>query len=172
MQNQNTTTPPGCRLVRRQLSAVRSRSTPPGWSKVRLNPEALLAAGDSRQPSLSVCLDRAAPSRFSLSEFKEELVWRNKERVLLEHPSDNHDGVNPQHVHHQAGTEVLQIVGADYRIVVFGDRVVDARLVFQPVIFACLVHQGRFHARHKSDEGITGCRPDPSTSSSKASIPS
>jgi len=64
------------------------RSTPLGWSKVRLNPEALLAAGDSRQPSLSVCLDRAAPRRFSLSEFKEELVWRNKERVLLEHPSD------------------------------------------------------------------------------------
>ena len=33
---------------KRLIDAVRSRSTPPGWSKVRLNPEALLAAEDSR----------------------------------------------------------------------------------------------------------------------------
>src|SRR6516225_3162535 len=62
----------------------------------RLSPEALLAARDSRLASM--CLNY--PSRFSFLQFKEELLWRNKEWVFLKHPSDNHHGVNPQHVHH------------------------------------------------------------------------
>jgi hypothetical protein len=72
---------------------------PAGMVERATRSEALLAAGDSRQPSFSVCLDRSAPSWFSLATFDQELVWGNEEGVLLQHPSDNHE-MNPQHIHH------------------------------------------------------------------------
>ena len=55
----------------------------------------------------------------SLPDFEEELVRRNKVWIFLQYPPDNHDRVSPHHVHHHAGTELRQIVGADHRIVVF-----------------------------------------------------
>src|ERR1700722_4845463 len=59
----------------------------------------------------------------SLPEFEQKLVRWNKERILLHYPADDHDRVRPHHVHDHAGTELRQIIGADDRIVIFGNHV-------------------------------------------------
>jgi hypothetical protein len=82
--NQNT--------IRRQSCAVRSRSTPPGWSKVRLNPEALLAAGDSRQPSLSVCRALIVGRKWDQPKFLEEDM-RNTFLTLASGSKAHYDGL-------------------------------------------------------------------------------
>ena len=41
----------------------------------------------------------------SLPELEQELVRRNKERIILQQPPDNHGRVRPHDVHHHAGTD-------------------------------------------------------------------
>src|SRR5229473_8685223 len=95
----------------------------------------------------------------SLPDFKKELVRRNEEWILLQYLPDNHDRVRPHDVHHHAGTELRQIIGADHRVVVLGKHVVEACLVFHQVIHAWFVEQRPFHVRHQPCERIAGSRP-------------
>src|SRR6266446_6789577 len=95
----------------------------------------------------------------SLPDFEQELVRRNKERILLQHLADDHDRVSPHNVHYYAGTELRQIVGADDRVGVLGKHVIEACLVFHQVIYAWFVEQRPFHMGDQPGERIAGSRP-------------
>src|SRR5260370_14390190 len=93
-----------------------------------------LTRGDRRNPRTSARHAYALATRPSLSYLEEELVRRNEERVLLQDPADDHHRVRPHDVHGHARAEFRQIVRAHHRIVVLGEHVVEAWLVFDHVL--------------------------------------
>src|SRR5882724_9066741 len=125
------------------LSAVRSRRTSAGGSM------AILA--------LQAC---ALANRPSLPELEEELVRRNEERVLLQHPADQHERMRPHDVDYHTSAKFRQIIRTDQWIIVLGRYVVDTCLEFDKaqVIEAWFVEQRPFHMPQKPRERVAcGC---------------
>jgi hypothetical protein len=75
----------------------------------------------------------------------EHLLGRDIERIFLEDAADDDHRMRAHDVDHGTGIELGQVIGADHRVVLRGQRMVQARLVFDDIVHAGPVFERPFH---------------------------
>jgi hypothetical protein len=98
---------------RRQCSHIAKRATQrmqfTGFSNVRL---------------VHLLLSYVLGGIFTSLELGQKLIGRHKERIVLEHPPHDHLGMSAQYVHDGRGAKLIEIIGADYDVIVKRKHVV------------------------------------------------
>src|SRR5260370_12286558 len=81
----------------------------------------------------------------TLGQFPQELIWRNKEWVLLDNaPNDDH-GVGAHNVNYDVPAKPGEVVRAYDRVFILRQNIVQPRLVLEEIVNSGLVSESPFH---------------------------
>ena len=83
--------------------------------------------------------------RATFPQLLEELGWRHKKWVLLQHTAQNHHWVGAQNVHRDAGAKLGAVIRSYDRIFVLRQDKIQPCLIFNQVIDTREVFQRPLH---------------------------
>ena len=94
---------------------------------------------------------RVAPG-VSFTQFPQELVRRNKERVLLQNAADNDHRVRPHDVNYNLPAKLGEVVDSYDRVLISRQNVIQPRLVRHQVVDPRSIFEGPFHVSDQPSE--------------------